>query len=95
MKHRYFKKLSRSGWLCAWTSEKDFDNWMNQKTSFFLDLGYFKVSYEVSQYYLCYDQKFFDYDNNIDDSLLHVDGCQVFFNPKKSLKLKNFYKILQ
>lgn len=89
MKPRAFKKLSTSGWNCAWSSEADFDVWMNNKTEFFEELGYFKVVYEVDQYKLCDEQQLCQYDEVLEDYVsFDIDGFQVFFNPKRAVKVE-------
>lgn len=89
MKYRAFKKLSTSGWHCAWTSEADFDMWMNNKTEFFESIGYFKVRYELSQYKLCGEQELFQYDEDYEDYVsFNIDGYQVFFNPRRAVKIE-------
>lgn len=89
MKPRMFKKFAKNGWLCAWSVEEDFDNWLNDHAAYFESLGYFKVAYEVSQYKLCGDQKLFHIDEKLDEYVYcDVVGHQVFFNPKNASKLK-------
>lgn len=88
VKPRAFKKLSKAGWNCAWSSESDFDLWMNDQTEFFENLGYFKVRYEIEQYKLCGDQELCQYDETLEDFLyFDIDGYQVFYNPKRALKV--------
>lgn len=88
MKSRIFKKLSNAGWRCAWTSEKDFNIWMNDKKEFFEQLGYFKVTYEISQYKLSAKQELYSYNEELEDYVLfNIDGFQVFFNPENAVKI--------
>lgn len=90
MKPRSFKKLSMAGWSCAWSSEADFDKWMNNKVEYFESLGYFKVAYEISKYKLCGEQEFCTFDEELDDYIFDlIDGYQVFFNPKFAVKINN------
>lgn len=87
MKPRMFKKFSNNGWLCAWSSEADFNEWLNDKHDYFESLGYFKVVYEVSQYKQCGNQRLFHYDEEVEDYISSpIDGYQVFFNPKNATK---------
>lgn len=86
--NRIFKKFSKQGWLCAWSSESVFASWMNGKEDFFNKLGYFKVEYEVSRYKLCGNQRLYRFDEVDEDYISEeVDGYQVFFNPKKATKI--------
>lgn len=88
MKPRIFKKLSVSGWSCAWSSESTFDEWMNGLSEHFKALGYVKVKYMVSKYKLCPNQYLEHYDNEIEDYVkINVDGFQVFFNPRFANKI--------
>lgn len=86
MKPRLFKKLSKSGWLCAWSSEVDFDNWMNGQSEFFEALGYFKVCYAVNSYKLCFNQNITEYNKNSEN--IEYSHAQVFFNPNKATIIK-------
>lgn len=88
MKPRQFKKFAKNGWVCAWSHEEDFDNWMHDQSEYFEALGYFKVRYEVGQYKLCGNQQLFHFDESLDDYVYQeAAGHQVFFNPKQAIKL--------
>lgn len=88
MKPRMFKKHAKNGWICGWSSEKTFCDWMNGQEDYFKELGYSKVIYEAKNYRLCGNQELFYYDSTIKDYIsCSADGYQVFFNPHTSLKI--------
>lgn len=89
IKKRIFKKKSKKGWLCGWSSEITFNSWMNGKEEFFSQLGYFKVEYEVSSYHACGNQTLCHFDEVEEDYFSEeAEGYQVFFDPKKAIKIK-------
>lgn len=89
MKSRGFKKIAKKGWLCGWSLESVFEKWINGQEGYFNKLGYFKVEYEVSKYKLCGEQKLFHIDETSDEYVYEeVNGYQVFFDPKKAIKIK-------